>query len=107
MVGEAKGVYPLFPVPDWLVRPQRGDVFRSTLCFGKERGSRTAAGLVGGARSLTVVRREPPPVVPRECAGRHRKEEGFPRRAAACEVSVGGAQETWVSYSRRLDVPST
>lgn len=42
-VGGAKGMCPLSPVPDWLALPQRGDVFRSTQCFGKERGSWTAA----------------------------------------------------------------
>lgn len=93
-VGGAKGLCPLSPVPDWLALPQRGHVFRSTQCFGEERGSPSAAGRVGGARSQEVFRREfrrlplvePPPVVPRERAGWQRREEEFPRRVAACEV---------------------
>lgn len=93
-VGGAKGMCPLSPVPDWLALLQRGDVFRSTLCFGKERGSCTAAGRVSGARSRAVFHRElrrlpllePPPVVPRERAGWQRRKEEFRRRVAACEV---------------------
>lgn len=77
-MGGAKGVCRLFPEPDWLVLPQRGDVFRSSLCLGKKRGSCIAAGQVCGLRAFGAI------------SGFHRSGSLRPRYPASVRVGEKG-----------------
>lgn len=116
-VGGAEGVCLLFPEPDWLVLPQRGDVFRSTLCFRKEARElhRSRSGRCG-AVSDGLSARAPAPTsrgasargAPRAC-GLGEKGRGIPapcnRFKCLQRGEHWGARATWVGSSPRLDVP--